>query len=59
MYRIGRIKGVVYQNHWMSRHRIPPVPLWLVFWFVIPIGDFLACRRRQSQRRRGGRPQDF
>jgi len=22
-----------YQNRWMSMHRIPPVPLWLVDWF--------------------------
>ena len=31
MYRIGRIRGVVYQNHWMSMHRIPPLPLWAGF----------------------------
>ena len=48
MYRIGRIRGVVYQNHWMSMHRIPPLPLWLVGWFVIPFEDF----RRGGEKRR-------
>jgi hypothetical protein len=50
MYRIGRIRGVVYQNHWMSMHRIPPLPLWLVGWFVIPFEDFKLWRRKKHER---------
>ena len=50
MYRIGRIRGVVYQNHWMSMHRIPPLPLWLVGWFVIPFEDFKLWRQKKHER---------
>jgi hypothetical protein len=35
-----------YQSQWMCVHRIPPVPLWLVGWFVIPLGRYRARRRR-------------
>ena len=47
-----RVKGWVYHTHWMSRHGIPPLPMWLVCWFVIPLE---AWRRRK---RDGNRPQD-
>ena len=35
-----RVKGWVYHAHWMSRHRIPPLPMWLVGWFVIAARKF-------------------
>ena len=49
MYHFGRIRGVVYQNHWMRMHRIPPLPLWLVFWFVNPYEDFKLWREKRRQ----------
>ena len=39
-------------HSWMSRHGIPPLPMWLVCWFVIPLE---AGRRRK---RDSNRPQD-
>ena len=32
--------GEYYHAHWMSRHRIPPLPWWLVGWFVMPLEIF-------------------
>jgi len=37
---------VVYQNFWMWKHGIRPLPLWLVGWFVIPLENFRAWRQR-------------
>lgn len=39
-------KGRVYQSRWMWRYGIPPVPLWLVCWFVIPLERFRAWKAR-------------
>ena len=39
--------GVVYQNFWMRKHGIQPLPLWLVGWFVIPLESFRAWRQRK------------
>ena len=36
-------EGRYYHTHWMSRHRIPMLPWWLVGWFV---GPLLARRKR-------------
>lgn len=47
--------SIVYHNRWMSKHRIPPLPWWLVGWFVIPIEHFLA---RRQKKRDGNRSQD-
>ena len=33
-------RGVVYQNFWMRKRGISPVPAWLVGWFVIPLKNF-------------------
>ena len=33
-YRGKKFRGCVYQNQWMGRHRIPPVPLWTVGWLL-------------------------
>jgi hypothetical protein len=32
--------GAVHQSRWMWKLGIPPVPLWLVGWFVIPLERF-------------------
>jgi hypothetical protein len=29
---VSRYKGWIFQNKWMSRHGIGPVPLWTVGW---------------------------
>ena len=39
----------VYQSQWMWEHGIPPMPLWLVGWFVIPLE---AWRHRRAINRR-------
>ncbi len=39
-----QIRGVVYQSQWMQKHGVPPMPLWLVGWSVIP---FEAYRNRK------------
>jgi hypothetical protein len=36
--------GRVYQNHWMYRHGIPPVPAWTVNWFF-NLDDWCRARR--------------
>jgi hypothetical protein len=43
--RVPNNRGWVYQNHWMSMHRIPPVPLWTVGWFF-NFMDWWSGRRR-------------
>lgn len=44
----SKILQSVYQTEWMYRHGIPPIPLWLVGWFVIPFERF---RLRQKEKR--------
>ena len=46
-HRPPGMRGVVYQNFWMRKHGIRPVPVWLVGWFVIPLEQFRAWRQRR------------
>ena len=46
-HRPPGMRGVVYQNFWMRKRGISPVPAWLVGWFVIPLEKFQAWRQRR------------
>ena len=46
-------EGRYYQTHWMSRHRIPMLPWWLVGWFVGPL--YAWKRRRDLTKEMAGR----
>ena len=37
--------GTVYHSRWMSAHRIPPVPAWMVSW-IYDLADYCSGRRR-------------
>lgn len=38
---------IYYQNLWMWKNGIRPIPLWLVGWFVIPLEKYRAWRQRR------------
>jgi hypothetical protein len=42
-------RGEYYHSHWMSMHRIPPVPLWSIQWFL-DLGNWRSGPRQQSRR---------
>jgi hypothetical protein len=42
-------RGEYYHAHWMAVRGIPPVPLWLVGWLVIPLERYLAQRTRDDE----------
>jgi hypothetical protein len=39
----SKYRGCIFQNRWMSMHRIPPVPLWTVGW-LLDLIDLLKGR---------------
>ena len=41
-----RNRGRVYHTHWMSKHYVPPLPLWVVGWFVVPLEEIILCIKR-------------
>jgi hypothetical protein len=46
-----KYRGWVYQTYWMWRLGIPPIPLWLVGWFVIPFENYRPKDVRRASKR--------
>jgi hypothetical protein len=42
----------VYQSRWMWRIGIPPVPFWMVDWFVTPLERFRTWQERRARQAR-------
>ena len=51
-------KGRVYHSYWMSKYHIPPLPMWLVFWFVVPFENYQSWQEKRRDEKTNCHPEE-